>query len=100
MLNSIIAFFFLPPPPKTMDASGRSQPGQFKAGSKQDTAPPDVDMEEAPSMSDGDVCISASTQSPHLASGAVSGGLLCFGFFFFYSASFVPLLVFLLLLIF
>lgn len=37
-------------------------------------------MEEAPSMSDGDVCISATSQSPRLASGAVSGGFLALAF--------------------
>lgn len=41
-------------------------------------------MEEAPSMSDGDVCISATSQSPRLASGAVSGGFLSFGAFFIF----------------
>ncbi|XP_051956914.1 death-inducer obliterator 1-like isoform X3 [Xyrauchen texanus] len=37
-----------------LDISGRSQPGQPKTGSRQEGAPPDVDMEEAPPMSDGD----------------------------------------------
>ncbi|KAI4891329.1 hypothetical protein NFI96_031733, partial [Prochilodus magdalenae] len=52
------------------DTSGRSHSGHPKAGSKQEAAPPDMDMDEAPSMSDGDVCISASSQSPRLASAA------------------------------
>lgn len=59
--------------------SGRSQSGQPKSGSRQEGAPPDVDMEEAPpSMSDGDVCMPATSQSSHLASAAVSAGFLAF----------------------
>ncbi|XP_051532690.1 death-inducer obliterator 1-like isoform X4 [Myxocyprinus asiaticus] len=53
-----------------MVVSGRSQPGQPKTGSRQEGAPPDVDMEEAPPMSDGDVCMPATSQSPCLASAA------------------------------
>lgn len=71
-------------PFKVLDASGRMNPGHSKTGSKQDTAPADVDMEEAPSMSDGDVCISATSQSPRLASGAVSGGFLALALFLFF----------------
>lgn len=58
--------------------SGRSQSGQHKSGSRQESAPPDVDMEEAPPMSDGDVCMPATSQSPHLASAAVSSGFPAF----------------------
>ncbi|KAK9966476.1 hypothetical protein ABG768_003584 [Culter alburnus] len=55
---------------ESLDLSGRSQP---KSGSRQEGAPPDVDMEEAPPpMSDGDVCMPATSQSPHLASAADS----------------------------
>ncbi|XP_051967151.1 death-inducer obliterator 1-like [Xyrauchen texanus] len=53
-----------------MDVSGRSQPGQPKTGSRQEGAHQDVDMEEAPPMSDGDVCMPATSQSPCLASAA------------------------------
>lgn len=64
---------------KSLDMSGRSQSGQPKSGSRQEGAPPDVDMEEAPpSMSDGDVCMPATSQSPHLVSAAVSSGFLAF----------------------
>ncbi|XP_065097569.1 death-inducer obliterator 1 isoform X1 [Paramisgurnus dabryanus] len=48
----------------------RSQSGHSKSGSRQEGIPPDVDMEEAPPMSDGDVCMPATSQSPHLASSA------------------------------
>ncbi|XP_050978340.1 death-inducer obliterator 1 isoform X7 [Labeo rohita] len=57
---------------ESLDMSGRSQSGQHKSGSRQESAPPDVDMEEAPPMSDGDVCMPATSQSPHLASAADS----------------------------
>ncbi|XP_016352837.1 death-inducer obliterator 1-like isoform X2 [Sinocyclocheilus anshuiensis] len=58
---------------ESLDMSGRSQSGQPKSGSRQEGAPPDVDMEEAPPpMSDGDVCMPATSQSPHLASAADS----------------------------
>lgn len=64
---------------KNLDVSGRSQSGQAKSGSRQEGAPPDVDMEEAPPpMSDGDVCMPATSQSSHLASAAVSAGFLAF----------------------
>lgn len=67
-------FFFQ----KSLELSGRSQP---KSGSRQEGAPPDVDMEEAPPpMSDGDVCMPATSQSPYLASAAVSAGFLAFLF--------------------
>ncbi|XP_066526286.1 death-inducer obliterator 1 isoform X2 [Hoplias malabaricus] len=52
------------------DVSGRSQLGQHKSTSKQEGTHPDVDMEDAPSMSDGDVCIPAASQSTCLASAA------------------------------
>ncbi|KAL7837223.1 hypothetical protein SRHO_G00269340 [Serrasalmus rhombeus] len=39
---------------KALDTSGRSHSGRPKAGSKHEGAPPDVDMEDAPSMSDGE----------------------------------------------
>ncbi|XP_067288052.1 death-inducer obliterator 1 isoform X2 [Pseudorasbora parva] len=55
---------------ESLEISGRSQP---KSGSRHEGAPPDVDMEEAPPpMSDGDVCMPAPSQSPHLASAADS----------------------------
>lgn len=74
---------------KSLDISGRSQP---KSGSRQEGAPPDVDMEEAPPpMSDGDVCMPATSQSPHLASAAVSAGFLAFLFcLFFHTPLYIP----------
>lgn len=63
---------------KSLDKSGRSQSGQLKSGSRQEVAPLDIDMEEAPTMSDGDVCMPATSQSPHLASAAVSASFLAF----------------------
>ncbi|XP_059385331.1 death-inducer obliterator 1-like isoform X2 [Carassius carassius] len=58
---------------ESLDMSVRSQSGQPKSGSRQEGAPPVVDMEEAPPpMSDGDVCMPATSQSPHLASAADS----------------------------
>lgn len=56
----------------------RSQSGHSKIGSRQEGIPPDVDMEEAPPMSDGDVCMPATSQSPRLASAAVSAESLAF----------------------
>ncbi|XP_057217705.1 death-inducer obliterator 1 isoform X3 [Triplophysa rosa] len=50
----------------------KSQSGHSKTGSRQEGVPPDVDMEEAPPMSDGDVCMPATSQSPRLASAADS----------------------------
>ncbi|TRY66539.1 hypothetical protein DNTS_015918 [Danionella cerebrum] len=59
-------------PQKSLETSGRSHSGQLKSGSKHEAGPRDVDMEEAPSMSDGDVCMTGTSQSPHLASTADS----------------------------
>ncbi|XP_023652557.2 death-inducer obliterator 1 isoform X2 [Paramormyrops kingsleyae] len=47
----------------------RPQPGQPKPGVKPETAP-DVDMEESPPVSDGDVCTAATSPSPRMASAA------------------------------
>lgn len=78
----------------------KSQSGHSKSGSRQEGVPPDVDMEEAPPMSDGDVCMPATSQSTHLASAAVSAGSLAFLIcvlqhfhFSFQKAKIIPLLL-------
>ncbi|KAG7477943.1 hypothetical protein MATL_G00074950 [Megalops atlanticus] len=55
--------------PEVMEPSPRAPPGQVKPGQKQESAP-DVDMEESPPLSDGDVCIPATSPSPGMASAA------------------------------
>lgn len=78
----------------------KSQSGHSKSGSRQEGVPPDVDMEEAPPMSDGDVCMPATSQSTRLASAAVSAGSLAFLIcilqhfhFSFQKAKIIPLLL-------
>ncbi|CDQ61534.1 unnamed protein product [Oncorhynchus mykiss] len=58
--------------PDTTEApSARSQTGQSKSGRRLDSGPLDVDMEDAPPMSDGDVCNSGTSPSPRMAFSAV-----------------------------
>lgn len=58
--------------------SVRVQSGQSKLGSRHDSVSHNMDIDDAPSASDADVCISATTSSARMASAAVSGGMVSF----------------------
>ncbi|KAI1890855.1 hypothetical protein AGOR_G00157900 [Albula goreensis] len=54
---------------EVLEPNPRPPSGQTKPVPKQETAP-DVDMEDSPPLSDGDVCIPATSPSPGMASAA------------------------------
>lgn len=58
--------------------SARAHSGHARLGNRRDSGAYGMDIEDAPPTSDTDVCIPAITSSAHMASAAVSGGMLSF----------------------